>query len=118
MDFNIKQRWLRALRSDEYKQGNGCLNPSPGHYCCLGVLTDLAIKDGVLKGWSDMAPDHMACRQAGSLPDVVVHWAKLPRSLPLINDPNLGVRGLDGLNDIERFSFREIADLIETNLLR
>lgn len=39
-----KSRWLQALRSGEYKQGNGALCVSNGEtkeYCCLGVLADI-----------------------------------------------------------------------------
>jgi len=34
----VKERWLKALRSGEYKQGQGMLRDAEGGYCCLGVL--------------------------------------------------------------------------------
>lgn len=43
----IKEKWLKALRSGEYKQGTGQLCEEPydedGQYafCCLGVLTNI-----------------------------------------------------------------------------
>lgn len=39
----IKERWLKALRSGNYIQGQGCLrkNEDPNKFCCLGVLADI-----------------------------------------------------------------------------
>jgi hypothetical protein len=37
--------WLKALRSGKYEQTVGVLKDDAG-YCCLGVLCDLAAKDG------------------------------------------------------------------------
>lgn len=34
----VKRKWVRALRSGEYTQGQGWLNPTENTYCCLGVL--------------------------------------------------------------------------------
>ena len=35
----IKEKWLKALRSGEYKKARGVLhNPITGGHCCLGVL--------------------------------------------------------------------------------
>jgi hypothetical protein len=38
MDKQIKDKWLKALRSGRYKQGTGTLVDDTGMYCCLGVL--------------------------------------------------------------------------------
>ena len=38
--------WVKALYSGKYRQGKGALRPSKGTFCCLGVLCDLAAKDG------------------------------------------------------------------------
>ena len=37
----VKRRWLRALRSEKYKQGQGGLRRD-NRFCCLGVLCDLS----------------------------------------------------------------------------
>lgn len=34
----VKDKWLKALRSGKYKQGQGMLRDDEGGYCCLGVL--------------------------------------------------------------------------------
>ena len=50
MNPEIKAMWLDALRSGKYKQAQGVLhliNENEPSYCCLGVLCDLAIKNGV-----------------------------------------------------------------------
>lgn len=49
MPFNpeIKAQWLHALRSGEYAQGQGHLRSKEDKFCCLGVLTDLAVEAGV-----------------------------------------------------------------------
>lgn len=41
----VYKRWIKALRSGEYKQSNSRLRSGSG-FCCLGVLCDLAAKDG------------------------------------------------------------------------
>lgn len=41
MDFEIKRRWITALRSRKYKQGKCFLNAN-GKFCCQGVLCELA----------------------------------------------------------------------------
>lgn len=40
MNKRVKQKWLKALRSGEYRQGTKQLE-SRGAFCCLGVLEDL-----------------------------------------------------------------------------
>lgn len=44
MNQNIKKKWVKALRSGKYEQGQGCLQES-GKYCCLGVLCDVYDKN-------------------------------------------------------------------------
>jgi hypothetical protein len=45
MNKEIADKWIEALRSGEYEQGIASLQ-SGGRFCCLGVLCDLAIKEG------------------------------------------------------------------------
>lgn len=44
----VAKKWVRALRSGKYRRTTGKLRRD-GKYCCLGVLTDLAVKAGVIK---------------------------------------------------------------------
>lgn len=43
----VIEHWIKALRSGEYKQAQNKLkNTQKNSFCCLGVLCDLAAKDG------------------------------------------------------------------------
>ncbi len=55
MDSKIKQEWIDALRSGEYPQTKGRLvrtqqdtDVYPPGYCCLGVLSEILVRHGVL----------------------------------------------------------------------
>jgi hypothetical protein len=51
MNKEIKDKWLKALRSGEYKQGQGFLrekeddNSNKFNYCCLGVLVNEVLEE-------------------------------------------------------------------------
>jgi hypothetical protein len=46
MKKDIKKKWIKALRSGEFKQGNGELcNIASNEYCCLGVLCEITRQD-------------------------------------------------------------------------
>lgn len=38
----LKEKWVAALRSGQYKQGKKCLRTYKNTFCCLGVLVDIA----------------------------------------------------------------------------
>lgn len=42
MDPELKAKWVKALRSGEYRQGRGTLRDTEGRYCCLGVFCVVA----------------------------------------------------------------------------
>ncbi len=46
---SIKNKWVKALRSGEYKQGSGQLKDSSPLFCCLGVLAQIV--DPEQKTW-------------------------------------------------------------------
>lgn len=121
MNEQIKTRWVEALRSKKYKQGTGYLHNRSNeqdYYCCLGVLCELAVADGVIvrkkvafndgygpKGGSWQAFDRQV------LPPAVMEWAELDDSCGTL--PNCD--SLTELNDEGR-DFEQIADLIEEQL--
>lgn len=127
MNPKIKQEWIAALRSGEYKQGQKTLS-SDGKHCCLGVLCELAVKQGVLtKEFSggttwfrSTTNDRDASYQL--LPQAVVRWAGLDcgatyepdcRSANvLVIQENYSSRHLTDLNDNDCYTFQKIADLI------
>lgn len=45
MEPELKEKWIAALRSGEYKQGKDCLRTDSNEYCCLGVLADVINPD-------------------------------------------------------------------------
>lgn len=50
----LVSNWIDALLSGEYKQGIGCLRAANNSYCCLGVLTEVAAKMGMIDGeWEE-----------------------------------------------------------------
>lgn len=51
MNKEIKEEWLAALKSGEYKKGIGMLRSGDDRYCCLGVLCDLHNKKQEVNGW-------------------------------------------------------------------
>lgn len=116
---NIKKLWINALRSNTYEQGHSVLhNQIDNTFCCLGVLCDIHRKVSK-KGKSEWKTrnSYSGTTYKGScstLPSTVSTWAfeKNPRAIPII--PTKG--SLARLNDEDKLSFTQIADLIERHL--
>ncbi len=135
MNSEIKSRWVKALRSNEYRQGVHVLHTNKGSFCCLGVLCDLHSKETGQQWEEGQDPD---CKQYGTnhtlLPRTVVEWAGVSNEfydsgvsgLSLwamgVKETDLpkGIRSqgetadyeLVALND-NGVSFQDIADIIE-----
>lgn len=105
MHNDIKKQWVKALRSGEYVQGNGCLKDSQNKYCCLGVLTDIYNKAHNKKNRGYKNRNQV-------LADNVKKWAGLAHDNPSYNC-EFG-SSLAEINDNGR-SFNFIADIIEDN---
>ena len=122
----LKKKWLAALRSGEYKQGQGLLyNPDNESYCCLGVLC--AVTDGVIERGQGM-PSFAFCESHGIKP-VEREWAGKRGGTcgaDFIVQPEFGdvetflttsrpmsADYLSGLNDDVGATFKEIANIIE-----
>ncbi len=118
MNQEIKEKWLEALRSGDYEQGKYCLS-SEGKYCCLGVLCDIAIKEGVTIKTETKPQDadedprkyKLFDGQKSYLPGSVMNWAGLESQDPTIEDNDLSEH-----NDDYEKDFKKIADLIEKHL--
>lgn len=117
MNKEIKARWIAALRSGEYRQGRGWLKTEDDSYCCLGVLCELAVQDGIIRPtikrddlwWFDGTDTKL-------LPTPVIRWAELPDNSD-VDAVHGGVHNsLAELNDIGEYSFAQIADVIEDSL--
>lgn len=112
MNQDIKQRWVDALRSGEYEQGQGCLHDSKyNSFCCLGVLTDLYIKEHG-KEWHKLGrcTDLTFEGNGDTLSPSVMTWAGLSHHNPCIVDGDLATQNDNGM------SFDELAQLIEEHL--
>lgn len=48
MNREIRDEWIRRLRSGEYKQGHNALRDHDDNYCCLGVLMEMGAQQGVV----------------------------------------------------------------------
>lgn len=137
MNKDIQTQWVAALRSGKYKQTQEMLcqtdgDGNPAGYCCLGVLCDLAVTDGVIPppraSWLEpgamrfySTPAFLESDATDTvLPNAVRAWAGLasvdPRLPPMAADLlPLGSSEefhLSSLND-EGADFGVIADLIE-----
>ncbi len=118
MSQEIKEQWVRALRSGKYEQTNGILceekNGKEG-FCCLGVLFDIA--GGEVGGewkkfenvwgnarWHAKVDDET---NSGFVPIKFKQFVKLSQKAQ---------NRLVELNDTNGKSFNEIADWIEKYL--
>jgi hypothetical protein len=114
MNLEVKARWVAALRSGEYEQGNCQLNLQ-GRMCCLGVLCDLHAKETGAQWANNFCGGEFYLGEANYLPEPVQQWAGLPDR----TGDTVTIRGevdkLPAHNDSGR-GFDEIADAIEEQL--
>lgn len=100
------EHWLRALEGGGYKQGQEELRrytPDTKSFCCLGVLCDLARKDGGPE-WSGITYDG----SRSYLSDRIRKFMGIaPREMETL------VR----MNDMNHASFKTIAKYIRTSLM-
>lgn len=105
----VMELWIEALRSGEYKQAKERLKSQSGEFCCLGVLCDLATKDGGPQWEKD---DYGVWIYAGECicdpPDYITEYLGITSKERLC---------LILMNDDENKSFKQIADYIEQELL-
>jgi hypothetical protein len=112
----IKEKWVKALRSGEYKQGKGILRAGEASFCCLGVLCDLYGRD-TGEEWKGGGCEDDDCEEyamsgaTALLPVDVQDWAGLGDEDPLVKEHTLSE-----WNDSQGRDFAAIADLIEEAL--
>lgn len=150
MKKDIKDKWLTALRSGEYQQAEKVLRSEDDNgrasYCCLGVLCELAMEDGVPVKWHPEVPILMALTQSqmeeenlsetDALGDQSIKQARgelvfeydsedlppLVREWAGLAQSNPVIDGVplsiynDGSDEMGRSDFDEIADLIEEHI--
>ena len=94
IDPDLKAKWVAALRSGDYKQGQHYLKTPDDTYCCLGVLCEIA-------GWPTDDPEGDT-----TLPPYIPH-------IELLGEDT--VMRLAGIND-RSTSFAPVIEYIERNL--
>lgn len=138
----VAQKWVDALRSGEFQQTTGKLGAVAADgsraYCCLGVLCEVAVADGVIPPAyvSRADPDHPILQyeaQIGS-PGPATHkyfwngglrdepwFVATPQHVRYEPDGEMAYEddeiGLTTLNDAHRLNFNQIADAIEATHL-
>lgn len=132
MKPEIKAKWVEALRSGKYTQGREQLCTPDGKMCCLGVLTDLYIKETGEGAWCDPGKAEYSSNtdvsiQSPYLPHPVCHWAGLDNHIDF-NPQFINVLRRDSVegdthshmelsavsvNDLYELTFPQIADFVE-----
>jgi hypothetical protein len=123
MKSTVKEKWVAALRSGDYKKTKNHLHTSEG-FCCLGVLTDLYLKennlewdylDSVDSGSPGQVDIYSFESMEGSLPESVMNWAGITiyPSHEFNNHQCLVVAEMNDRGNSPA-NFDEIADYIES----
>jgi hypothetical protein len=117
MDRVLRDKWVAALRSGEYVQGQGalCEQPpgSPKLFCCLGVLADVAGKEWLNARGNprifgvESSDDSLNPLRTGSLGDELLAEFGLTDSQQ---------NQLIDLNDSSGWPFSDIANWVEREL--
>jgi hypothetical protein len=123
MNPEIRDQWADALESDEYAQcQNALTRVAPDgvvSHCCLGVLTELGVKAGVItrneadddgRGLIGYGPHN----EKATLPDAIQKWAGItgPDSDNPMVDYKSDRHSLAELNDYLDVKFPEIAKVV------
>jgi hypothetical protein len=120
MKPEVKEAWVKALRSGEYQQTTGRLRKYQG-FSCLGVLCDIYNKQEQPlsveeRNWC-YHMDICCYTYDGfnsTIPSCVQEWAGLDSNNPGYFDEHRGWRELADINDQGK-DFDYIADLIEVH---
>lgn len=134
MNKNVQAKWTARLRSlDPELQGTKALKQVNGKMCCLGVLCEIAVEEGILPppvkhDWNyvymgdEMVPvyEYGEDNRTGILPREVADWAELEREPGTTTACNPVLKSSAGAaytaadwNDDHKKSFKEIADMID-----
>lgn len=109
MRLDVAKNWAEALKSGEFTQGELSLHFNNA-YCCLGVLCELAIRDGVEVIKDDSHGRTRFDGRAIYLPQSVMTWAGIKTEHGVIHGTSLS-----SLND-SKTTFVNIAKIIEDNV--
>jgi hypothetical protein len=113
MNTQVKNTWIKALRSGNYQQAQGALRVN-NTFCCLGVLCDLHAK-ATGKRWRNRDGGYSYSGASAVLPEVVIRWAGLTDDDPFLGRVQGNPIRAAGLNDKGK-DFNYIAKRIERYL--
>jgi hypothetical protein len=137
MNPEIKQKWIAALESGEYRQGENYLQNKDNCFCCLGVLCDIYAKENNVEWtksddygnpWSPVTTGPNMIHDNGrTLPSEVMKWAEIGEDSPgesifleniQVDSDSDEVRGMliTELNDECGWDFKRLANLIKERL--
>ena len=114
MKKEIAEKWVKALRSGEYKQTKNVLKDNDG-FCCLGVLCDISKNDlsrdisSVDWAWDHSKQTNRFLLEYAHIPHEVLEWSGMGNSTGRYDPIH---PSLTALND-RGHSFNQIADIIE-----
>lgn len=127
MNTQVKEKWIAALRSGEYEQGQQRLRGRDG-FCCLGVLCDLYSKE-TAKDWEFRGNDetiHLPMdywyfdEESEFLPQSVMEWAGIETNCPevAVEDDDVGESIYDSIANLNDsgYSFSALSNIIEEQL--
>jgi hypothetical protein len=105
----LKDKWITALRSGEYKQGTGSLYDKVNDaYCCMGVLGCVS---NDIKG-ETRTPGLLTGRNNGYHVLITEFANRDGISVRILIDMNDG----DNPSNPKKYTFAEIADYLEENI--
>ena len=122
MNERIGSKWIQELESGRYRKGSGHLHVRGGTasedaFCCLGVLCQMAVAEGVAMPMVETQGPHamhdgqvvlMRYGEEGSggqLPREVQEWAEMVTPLGQINRDTMSWTDLAAINDqVDSFS--------------
>lgn len=120
MKKSIATKWVAALRSGDYKQGDGSLRDSETNsFCCLGVLCNLHAESHPKIAKTQKDPG-VYLGESEFLPEEVLAWAGMDSSDgSTVGNTEININGksfscLTEAND-SGTSFKRIATWIEKN---
>lgn len=121
MKKEIADRWIELLESglDQTRSALKRYRLDAPHYCCLGVLCELAVQDGVVEERLVSVPRIAKFGAVGNpgdesvivLPAAVIKWAGMNTEVGEFDAGERERQNLANLND-SGYSFHEIAEVI------
>lgn len=119
MKKEIADLWVKELRSGKWEQGTRYLCKDQ-KYCCLGVLCEIALREGVdiLKKAKNVDDElyyvYGKDRAISILPGEVMNWAEIATFVGNYTGSYTDELSLTEQNDSGK-TFEEIAEVIEKN---